>query len=125
MKYFFKIITRTAFAITVLFFFVTPAVGDAQTMPWFGGRVTALYPCTCSTNYLLVVTPPGGYVFGLFDIYPGMQGFLSYNIYGNSAGAFFEGSYSPGSVCPMYIGYGCVTITTQGTITFMTGSSPI
>lgn len=94
-----------------------PLVSNAQglTTP-FGGRLLTSFPCTCSGGYYIYMqdlytnmTIPIYFQFGVSRLNS------NYNIF--SSGVNLLGSYSQGSSCLMYYGYGCYTLTTYGMIT--------
>jgi hypothetical protein len=83
----------------------------------FGGAVVFTLLCTCSGTWQILVAPAKP----AYLDYTYAQGYANYNLpYArNTLGLFVPGT----SVCQMYIGTGCTPIYSEGTITFITGSS--
>lgn len=95
-----------------------PRIAQAQYLQPFGGKVTGVYLCSCSANFLVFVTPATT-LFGSYE--PGTQGYLSYTFpYVDDA----TGLYAPVSapMCWVPVGTGCAGISAQGIITYITGS---
>jgi peptidoglycan hydrolase-like protein with peptidoglycan-binding domain len=114
-----KIITNT-----LSFFGIIPSVAEAQSStPAFGGVLTFSFFCAYNSSWMITVVlnsvPPKIWVL---TYYPGTQGFASYNI---PFTTYLLGLYSPPGVCVIPAGPAPITITTQGTITPVVGSSPL
>jgi len=114
-----KIISKT-----LSFLGVTPSVAQAQTAAGtsFGGALIFPFFCGLSDNWMIAIQPLPPTFVTLLSYYPGTQGFASYNI---PFTRFLLGSYEPAGVCIIPATVFPVTIPTEGTITPMTGSSPI
>ena len=87
----------------------------AAHIPAFGGFVLATFPCSCTLNFLLVISPPKG---GLF-IYspfapPLLQAFLNFNL--PRPGLWALGFYIPGGICLTGVPPFCVPLGITGTI---------
>lgn len=99
-------------------FFARPvfAAGGAP----FGGPIEYTFPCTCSSISLVYVGPPS--IASVLDYEFGTQAYLSFNL---PYAAFILGEYTPGTggACEIYVGTGCSSITSEGTITSQVGSS--
>ncbi len=101
---------------------ITPATAHAQAGIPFGGGVVFTFFCAYNASWMITTTPlPPSYVV-LLSYYPGTQGFASYN---TPYTRFLLGAYTPPGVCVIPAGFVPVTIPTEGTISPMTGSSPI
>lgn len=78
----------------------------------FGGKITAMWPCTCGPSIVSVtIGPPKG---GVFILTPAVK------LHANGKpvpGAWVIGDYSTVGFCPMWYGKFCVPVPTQGTIT--------
>ena len=88
----------------------------------FGGKVILSLPCTCNgvPSVLLTVSPPVG---GQFLYILGSQLYRNYNL-GLATGMNVLGLYTPGGVCMVYAGKGCVPIGPPiGTISPTVGTS--
>ena len=88
----------------------------------FGGRLLFAFYCTCSGNWLVVITPLAPSYATLLTYYTGTQAYMGYNI---PFTVNMVGSYTQGSQCMFYYGYGCASLPSQGQIGSVTGSSPI
>ena len=78
----------------------------------FGGQIEYVQYCTCSLNILLTIGPP---VAGEFLYQPGGSVLFPYGqVY--RTGPWTLGTYAPGGVCAIYIGTGCSTLPTNGTM---------
>ena len=98
---------------------ITPSVAQAAASGVdFGGFLIFPFYCAASSNWIITLTPqPPTYVV-LLSYTPFTQGFGSYNIPYTKQ---LLGAYVTGGICS----YGYVNITTEGTITSYTGSSPV
>ena len=96
---------------------VIPSLAQAQAGMSFGGAL--LFPFLCDENWMLTIQPlPPTYVV-LLSYYSGTQGFAGYNMPFTS---WLLGTYIPVGICTIDEE---VVISTEGTITPMTGSSPL
>jgi len=78
--------------------------GSATAIQPFGGVSTSMVTCTCSSNLLLYVKDPRGYVLPL--IYqPGVT--ILYKMYNPTVGVNLLGKYTSGGQCLIYVGTGC------------------
>ncbi len=86
----------------------------------FGGANSFAIFCTCSANFLLPIFDYATIRPLLLVYQPGVSRlYLYYNIYGR----FLLGSYAPvGSQCLMYVGTGCVRISSNGMLGFLPGT---
>ena len=114
-----KIIVATIIAGSFIggaFLFTRVALGQVPLI--FGGPILWVDYCTCSGNIRLTVGPPvpGAYVFQPGRSIP----FLFYQLY--RPGPFVLGNATTGGSCSIYVGDGCATLPTLGTI-FMVGTS--
>lgn len=89
----------------------------------FGGQITYVFVCNCSGNYAiyfqdLTISPPITlpliYQPGVTILYP------YYKI--TSIGSWILGTWQGGGSCRYYVGKGCATLPTQGTM-YMVGTS--
>ena len=84
---------------------------------YFGGRVTAMVPCTCSTGYQLTIS--GGLSTGTY-LYSNARLYRNFNV---APSKWVLGGYGSGGQCKITIPDGCVDLPiTKGTITFIATS---
>lgn len=86
----------------------------------FGGSLLYSYYCNCSSTWLLTLSPLPPSFATLLTYTPGSQAYLSFNI---PQTKWLLGQYSGGGSCSVYVGYGCISIPSQGMITSTVGSS--
>ncbi|MFA6315481.1 MAG: peptidoglycan-binding domain-containing protein [Candidatus Paceibacterota bacterium] len=101
---------------------VEPKIANAQTTGSpFGGAILFSFYCSCSQNWLITLTPLPPTYPALLTYMTGTQAFLSYNI---PFTVWLLGEYMPGAgQCSVFAGTGCVSISSEGAITPMVGSS--
>ena len=90
--------------IVVAAYSITQNIKGVGALP-FGGKVVTSFPCPCSGNFLLTVSPPVG---GQFVYYMGTQAHLNYNL--PTPGVWALGLYSPGGVCLVPVTFGCAPV---------------
>lgn len=78
----------------------------------FGGPIVWVDYCTCSGNMRLTIGPP---VSGMYVFQPGTSMlYLFYQVY--RPGPWTLGGGTTGGHCSIYVGDGCATLPTSGTI---------
>jgi hypothetical protein len=89
----------------------TPANAQAGLLP-FGGWIVNVVWCSCSMGILLTVSPPvpGTYVFQFGRSIPFAMGQVF------RPGPAVLGTWTPGGVCAVFVGFGCAPIPAMGTI---------
>ncbi|OHA81427.1 MAG: hypothetical protein A2675_00105 [Candidatus Yonathbacteria bacterium RIFCSPHIGHO2_01_FULL_51_10] len=108
-----KIIAIILITISIVggaFFFAKKVMGLGVFV--FGGPIVWVDYCTCSGNMRLTIGPPvpGRYVFQ-----PGASMlYLFYQVY--RPGPWTLGGGTAGGSCSIYVGTGCATLPTSGTI---------
>lgn len=89
----------------------------------FGGQITYVFTCTCSANYAIYfqdLTKPTPITLPLI-FQPGVT--ILYPYYAiTSIGSWMLGTWQGGGSCRYYVGKGCATLPTQGTM-YMVGTS--
>jgi len=100
-----------ALSVIMAFFFLF--VSKSGALLSFGGNILYVTYCTCSFNLLLTVGPPRG---GNFVYQPGVSILYSYGQVYRSV-PWVLGGYVPGGMCSIYVGEGCLTVPSMGTIT--------
>lgn len=112
-----KIISKT-----LSLFDITPSIAQAATGTPFGGALLSSYGgCLNPQTWAIAITPLPPTFAALLSYVPGTQGFASYNI---PSTRNLLGMYTGVGLCVLDW-YPYVAFDTQGTITPMTGSSPL
>jgi len=97
--------------LTVLIFLPSKKLNAVAFLP-FGGVITTVTYCPCSSNLLVTVTGP---VSGNFVFQPGVSILFPFGqIY--RPGPFILGTFAPGGACMMFKRRGCFALPSTGTI---------
>ena len=98
MKYFFRKRKILTFSVLILIvFFASFSVIFAAGLPWFGGRITTVVPCTCSTGFQVGII---GYPATFSGTYLYLPGATQVRGKGNVLPSrLILGLYSSGGVC--------------------------
>lgn len=107
---------------TFSFLGITPSPVEAAAGIPFGGTLIFPFYCAYSGNWMITITPLPPSFAVLLSYTIGTQKFASYNI---PFTRYLLGFYTPPGECVIPAGPAAIVIPTEGTISPMTGSSPL
>lgn len=100
---------------------LAPKTANAYSYRDFGGKLIFPFPCTCSYNWAVIMTPMDPDNVFMLTYWPYTQSYSAFNM---PYASQFLGKYDPSQgSCSIYYGYGCASFYTEGTITSTVGSS--